>query len=238
MNEFLAVLMMSATQVKKAGAPISVPIVVAQALLESGYGKSGLSVECKNLFGIKGSWKGGTRLWPTREYQGGQWVTINAPFACYESYEESFAHYADLISRLSWYRDAADAADSPLDYLRGILVKKDELGNVTEPGWATDPKYEQKVWALVEQHDLLSMAKLYAGTTSETLATLVQVYEGRFRLDFRPVAITLGETRNGDQKIMIRVEERPFLERIRRAIFAPPSEPPELAEQGVDTPLR
>ncbi len=64
--------------------------MIAQALLESAYGTSGLSSAPNyNLFGVKGSYGGQVVYMATQEYIDGQWVTMNEPFRKYSSYWES-----------------------------------------------------------------------------------------------------------------------------------------------------
>ena len=66
-----------ATQ-REYGVPAAVTI--AQAIDESGWGKSELAVEAHNLFGIKGTGPAGSVTMPTTEYEDGAWVTIDAAF--------------------------------------------------------------------------------------------------------------------------------------------------------------
>ena len=59
-------------------------VMIAQALLESSYGSSGLaSAPNYNLFGVKGSYNGQSVYMPTKEYLDGQWVTVTARFRSY-----------------------------------------------------------------------------------------------------------------------------------------------------------
>lgn len=74
-------------------------VMIAQAILESGAGTSGLSrAPYYNLFGIKGSNSGASITLPTAEDNGqGQLYTINAAFRVYPSYRESLEDYVELI---------------------------------------------------------------------------------------------------------------------------------------------
>ena len=153
---WLALALHHAQLAKDNGAPINPAVVAAQAALESGFGKSQLARDANNLFGIKGSYHGHTMALPTVEWDGEKYVDTVAYWRVYPSWQECFEDYGRIISELSWYQDAEDAADSPHDFLNGILVKRDELGDVVEPGWATDPSYRNKVWSIIEQYDLLA----------------------------------------------------------------------------------
>lgn len=187
-------------------APISAPVAVAQAILESGYGESRLATECRNLFGVKGAYEGNSCVFLTREFRNGEWVTVEAHFREYPHWMACFQDYADLISRLSWYQDAEDAAANPFDYLRGLLAKRDELGNVVEPGWATDPNYEKKILTIMERHKLISR-------DDET--GLLQIYDDDRLLEFQILKQTLGETEEGGMKLQIRVAPTKWYQRWR-----------------------
>lgn len=73
-------------------------VMIAQAIVESGWGTSSLSrAPYYNLFGIKGSYNGQTVYMNTLEYLNGKWVTMKEPFRDYPSYKESFADNAATL---------------------------------------------------------------------------------------------------------------------------------------------
>ncbi|WP_125760531.1 glycoside hydrolase family 73 protein [Companilactobacillus hulinensis] len=66
-------------------------VMLAQAINESGWGKSGLSTATNNLFGIKGSYNGATYTVSTREWSSSKgYYYIYSNFSKYPSYYESF----------------------------------------------------------------------------------------------------------------------------------------------------
>ena len=201
----------AASSVQKAGARISVPIVVAQAALESNFGTSGLALKDNNLFGVKGEYEGKFSLYDTREQlPGGAWVTIQAKFRSYPSWVEAYDDYASIIERLPWYRDAADASHIPRDFLKGLLVLRDVDGKLVEPGWATDKNYFNKVWGIVTEYNLLD--KQEELPKDEFL--LLQVYDGDRRVDLIPLKHTIGGLANGSgMKLMVRVKPTTFWQR-------------------------
>ncbi|MDN6471429.1 MAG: LysM peptidoglycan-binding domain-containing protein [Tetragenococcus koreensis] len=74
-------------------------VMIAQAVVESGWGSSTLSqAPNNNLFGIKGSYNGQSVTMPTGEYINGEYVTVNADFRKYPSYTASFQDNAALLS--------------------------------------------------------------------------------------------------------------------------------------------
>lgn len=121
---------------------VSAPIMAAQAVLESGFGKSLLCKKANNLFGVKAgkSWKGPTYPIKTREFSADKgWFVIMASFRLYPDWSASMNDYADIIERLPWYKDAAANCADPVKYLDGICPSD------REPGWATDPHYRNKI---------------------------------------------------------------------------------------------
>ncbi|OJG89214.1 hypothetical protein RV16_GL002286 [Enterococcus saccharolyticus] len=77
-------------------------VMIAQAVIESGWGQSGLSQSpYHNLFGIKGSYNGETVYMNTQEYLNGQWVTMKEPFKKYPSFSESFQDNANTLKNVS-----------------------------------------------------------------------------------------------------------------------------------------
>lgn len=74
-------------------------VMIAQAILESSYGRSQLSREPNyNLFGIKGHYNGQSVNLRTGEDDGsGSWYYINANFRKYPSYKESLQDYVNLL---------------------------------------------------------------------------------------------------------------------------------------------
>ena len=79
-------------------------VMLAQAILESGWGQSTLATEAHNLFGIKGSYNGAYVSMPTSEWSAAQgWYSVYANFAKYPSYYESFADNGNkLRNGVSW----------------------------------------------------------------------------------------------------------------------------------------
>lgn len=148
-EEFIEKATTAAREARDKGAPISVPIAVAQAALESGFGRSQLAREANNLGGVKAgsSWTGPVIELPTREYRAedGTWYSTVARWRRYPDWASYFSDYGDLIQRV--YPQSAAVKDDPRAFLEGLVS-----GHLK---YATDPRYVEKVWTLVEQHDLL-----------------------------------------------------------------------------------
>ena len=119
-----------------------------EAALESGWGRSKLSVEANNLFGQKQSHPAlaGTETiaMPTREYLHQHWTTVLANWAKFSNTTDCFAARMSLLERLSGsypnYR-AALAAATGEQYV--LAVSK---------SWSTDPERAGKVLAIYDAH--------------------------------------------------------------------------------------
>lgn len=80
-------------------------ITISQAILESGWGKSDLSIKANNLFGIKAdnSWKGKKIKMNTSEYYNKK-ITDN--FRAYSSTEESIKDYGEFLKNNKRYKES------------------------------------------------------------------------------------------------------------------------------------
>ncbi len=123
-------------------------LTIAQAALESGWGGSSLTRLSNNLFGIKGSYNGQSRSFPTKEFINGAWVTVDAPFRVYPSWSESIADHSALFHN--------GTHDRPDRYhnLIGERDYKTAARHVAEDGYATDPAYTTKLIDIIETYDL------------------------------------------------------------------------------------
>ena len=132
---------------RKTGVPASVTL--AQAILESDWGRSKLTRDAKNLFGIKahrGPGTAGVYNIETWEVLGGANVTVMAAFKAYTSLSDSIVDHGRWFHENSRYRRALQVRDDPREFARAI----------NDAGYATDPAYSAKLIALMERHDLFA----------------------------------------------------------------------------------
>ena len=115
--------------------------LVAQAALETGWGKSiirnGDGSSSNNLFGIKthGQWQGDSAKVMTTEYREGVRQKEQASFRSYDSFEQSFNDYVDFLHHNGRYAQALQSTDSGDVFFRELQAA----------GYATDPRYASKV---------------------------------------------------------------------------------------------
>lgn len=133
----------AAARASSADSGFPVGVTVAQAALESAWGRSQLSRQAHNYFGIKAHGGLPSVEFPTHEFEGGRLVRVAARFARYESLEACFAGRDRLIARLSVYADARAVAGNPEAFIRALARH-----------WATDPKYADKLLAIYRAHGL------------------------------------------------------------------------------------
>lgn len=125
---------------------ISHHLILAQAALESGWGKREIPTsdgkQSYNLFGIKasGDWKGKSTQITTTEYQNGQPVKIQQRFRVYDSYLEAIGDYVKLLSANPRYREVVNAARP-----------EDAAYALQRAGYATDPNYGAKLVQIINQ---------------------------------------------------------------------------------------
>ena len=114
-------------------------LVLAQAALETGYGRSAPGM---NYFGIKSHGRSGGQTLQTSEFENGRMVSQPASFRGYESPEQSFEDYADFLLSNPRYGGVLSAV--------GI---EDQIAEMAKSGYATDPQYGAKLANIASKFD-------------------------------------------------------------------------------------
>lgn len=121
-------------------------VTVAQAILESGWGQSGLSTSAHNLFGIKGSYNGQYVTMQTREVYNGQSYYIYDNFRKYANNSESVEDHGNFLYSNSRYVN-----------LLGDQSYTSVARKLQADGYATDPSYASSLIKLVEMYNLTQL---------------------------------------------------------------------------------
>jgi hypothetical protein len=129
------------------GVPASV--TVAQAILESDWGRSRLSRQGNNLFGIKAL---GTATGPAGVVSLATWehttsgddVIVQAPFRAYFTIEQSIDDHGRFFTNNRRYAGAMGVASDARGFAQAIQ----------DAGYATDPSYASKLIRLMDRYDL------------------------------------------------------------------------------------
>lgn len=122
-------------------------ITLAQAILESEWGKSGLTVKADALFGIKAdkSWKGATIDMMTTEEVNGSIISVMATWRAYGSVEESVMDHGKFLQENSTYKD------------HGLFDATDYVGQANAlkaAGYATESDYPTLLITLIKEYNL------------------------------------------------------------------------------------
>lgn len=129
-------------------------VMLAQAILESGWGKSSLSQPpYHQMFGIKasGSFSGDYIIVPTKEWvkdsdhpDGGYFITIDQPFRVYPSYDGAFKDQAEFLQKSRYINVKVDNAPHYTDATKALQTA----------GYATDPEYANKLNSIIRYYRL------------------------------------------------------------------------------------
>jgi flagellar protein FlgJ len=125
-------------------------VTLAQAILESGWGASGLSANDHNYFGIKcfngvyGPIAIGCRAYATHECGGGKCWATTASFRTYRTLSDSIVDHGRFLVVNSRYRPAFAFRNNPDQF--AVELKK--------AGYATSPTYAQNLQHLMRLYNL------------------------------------------------------------------------------------
>ena len=138
--------MLPAAQRASQASGVPALLIMAQAALESGWGRREIRTEdgraSHNLFGIKAdkSWKGPVAETTTTEFVDGVAQKTRAAFRAYGSYEEAFSDYAKFLVTNPRYANVR-ATQDPAEAAHGLQ----------RAGYATDPQYAGKLVRIMKQ---------------------------------------------------------------------------------------
>ena len=147
--------------------------IIAQAILESGWGGSKLAKRYHNYFGLKcgSQWKGRSVNMTTKEeYTKGTLTTIKDNFRVYDSMEDGVEGYFVFIQKSRYHN------------LRGITDPEKYLKTIKADGYATSSTYVANNMRLIRQYGLTKYdnktAKPQKTKTSKTAEKLIEVMRG------------------------------------------------------------
>ncbi len=131
------------------GVPASV--TVAQAILESDWGRSALAQNANNYFGMKvmGTLGDDGLVWmPTSEYDAaGQLYQTTSAFRAYKSLADSMMDHDSLLANASRYSGAMQVKNDPKQF----------ASMIAQEGYSTDPAYADKLVALMDKYNLYQL---------------------------------------------------------------------------------
>lgn len=119
--------------------------IIAQAILESGWGKSSLASKYHNYFGLKcgSAWKGKSVNMATKEeYKVGTLTNIRDNFRVYDSMEAGVKGYFDFINT-SRYAN-----------LKGVKNPEEYVKRIKADGYVTSSKYVDDIMRVIRDNKL------------------------------------------------------------------------------------
>lgn len=145
---------------------IPAAVTISQAILESNWGNSALYKLANNPFGIKYSdsspdAKYGFIDFNTHEFLNGHDDILKASFQHFDNLHDAFRRHALLLKTLH-YAPAYKHRGDPLMFAMCLGPKSSD--NPDGCGYATDPRYGQKLCALIYDYDLLNAGEHYGKT--------------------------------------------------------------------------
>ena len=119
--------------------------IIAQAIIESGWGKSGLASKYHNYFGLKcgSSWKGKSVNMTTKEeYKVGTLTNIRDNFRVFEDFDDGIRGYFEFINT-SRYAN-----------LKGVKNPEEYVRRLKADGYATSSKYVDNIMRVIRDNKL------------------------------------------------------------------------------------
>lgn len=169
---------------KEFGIPAT--IILAQGILESDAGTSGLTRSSNNHFGIKAG-----KNWCGQECSAWDDEAIKSRFRCYNSAAESYHDHALLLTNNPCYKDLFEI--SIYDYRAWAHGLK-------KAGYATAPNYAHALIGIIDQYRLYEInggVKLKPGKTV-TITRYVEIEKPTFDSEY-----TLDENEESEEQNMV-----------------------------------
>ena len=119
--------------------------IIAQAIIESGWGKSGLASKYHNYFGLKcgSSWKGKSVNMTTKEeYKVGTLTNIRDNFRVFDDFDDGIRGYFEFINK-SRYAN-----------LKGVKNPEEYCRRIKADGYATSSKYVDNIMRVIRDNKL------------------------------------------------------------------------------------
>lgn len=125
-------------------------VMMAQAILESGHGKSILAAQYNNYFGEKAgsNWKGKTVNLNTQEYGNGTYYTITDQFRVYSTKYAGFVGHVNFLKNLSRYDEVFRAKTA-----------EGQARALQSAGYATAPNYADSLINIINKYNLKTLDK-------------------------------------------------------------------------------
>ena len=171
--------------------------IIAQAILESGWGKSSLASKYHNYFGLKcgGAWKGKSVNMATKEeFKVGTLTNIRDNFRVFDSMEDGVKGYFDFIN----YNRYAN--------LKGVKDPEEYCRRIKADGYATSSTYVDNLLRIIRDNNLtrfdtdVEKPKKEEGDNMKKEELTGEVLSGKEIIDILAKRVIRGDYGNGTDR--------------------------------------
>jgi len=171
--------------------------IIAQAILESGWGKSSLASKYHNYFGLKcgGAWKGKSVNMATKEeYKVGTLTNIRDNFRVYDSMEDGVKGYFDFINTRRYAN------------LKGVRSPEEYVRRIKADGYATSSTYVDSLMRIIRDNNLtrfdtdVEKPKKEEGDNMKKEELTGEVLSGKEIIDILAKRVIRGDYGNGTDR--------------------------------------
>lgn len=171
--------------------------IIAQAILESGWGKSSLASKYHNYFGLKcgGAWKGKSVNMATKEeYKVGTLTNIRDNFRVYDSMEDGVKGYFDFINTRRYAN------------LKGVRSPEEYVRRIKADGYATSSTYVDSLMRIIRDNNLtrfdtdVEKPKKEEGDNMKKEELTGDVLSGKEIIDILAKRVIRGDYGNGSDR--------------------------------------
>lgn len=158
--------------------------IIAQAILESGWGKSGLASKYHNYFGLKcgSSWKGKSVNMATKEeYKVGTLTNIRDNFRVYDSMEAGVKGYFEFINTKRYAN------------LKGVTSPEEYVKRIKADGYATSSTYVDNIMRVIRDNKLTRFDRKKAGGKMKKEDLTGKVLSGKEIIDILAKRVINGD---------------------------------------------
>lgn len=165
--------------------------IIAQAILESGWGTSSLASKYHNYFGMKcgSSWKGKSVNFATKEeYTAGTLTKIRDNFRVYDSMEAGIKGYFDFINTKRYAN------------LKGVKSPEEYVKRIKADGYATSSTYVDNILRIIRNNNLTRFDKKKAGEKMKKEELYNDVLSGKEIIDILASRVLNGAYGSGKER--------------------------------------
>lgn len=166
-------------------------LTIAQAILESAWGKSGLSRDCHNYFGMKWTSKCGCdyKEYSTAEQRkDGSYYTIKAKFRKYASVSEGIKGYYEFL-QYARYKN-----------LKGVTDYQIACDLIRQDGWATSLNYSANLKKLIVDYNLTEWDRKTLGGEIPEIHSNTEFSVGTYQVTASSLRVRTGAGTSYPQK--------------------------------------